>query len=175
MLLKSGKTPPMVALIGDLCRMPLHVKRQERLLSYWLKILKQDNLVFAVYMQLINDANRGMVNWVSKIRDMLFSLGLNNYWFSQDIDNISPSLIKNRIRDQYLQKWRSTVNDTSKLYLYTNFKENLAMEKYIFLDKNLIKIVSQFRCSSLKLEVETGRYKAKQKKRCDSDCTTISS
>jgi hypothetical protein len=71
MVLKANKSSPLASLLGDLGRKTMLQKRQERLLCYWLKIIKNtDSLVHKIYITLVEDANKGKTNWASKIKRM---------------------------------------------------------------------------------------------------------
>jgi hypothetical protein len=54
-----------------------------RIQIYWLHILLyKSKVVYDVYKLLYNDVNNGKTNWVSNVRNLLFSLGLNYVWIS---------------------------------------------------------------------------------------------
>ena len=159
MVLKASKSSPLASLLGDLGRTTMLQKRQERLLSYWLKILENtDSLMHKIFITLVEDSNKGKTNWASKIRDILFALGLNNYWLQQDANIISIDVIKQRITDQNIQRWRSKLTLSSKLNFYCKFKELYNFERYLSLDIKLAIVLYKFRSSGLKLAIETGRY-----------------
>ena len=97
-----GKNVPIVFLCGELGHLPMYVLRQFRIIKYWLNILsKKPNIVYHVYTLLYNDAINDKNNWVSSVRDLLYNLGLNYVWLSQDVSNISFDFIKQRIMDQF--------------------------------------------------------------------------
>jgi hypothetical protein len=81
-------------------------------LKYWLHILLyKSKVVYDVYKLLYNDVNNSKTNWVSNVRDLLFSLGLNYVWISQDASSVSFDFVKQRIIDQFVQQWSISVYD----------------------------------------------------------------
>ena len=70
------------------------------------------------------------------------------------------SLMKRRIRDQYIQEWEMNVNNASKLEYYRRFKKNFEYEKYLDVIKNgaIRRNLTCFRLSAHSLEIEVGRY-----------------
>ena len=133
---------------------------------YWIKLLKSDenSLIRSTYKMLKNDANNNITynkqNWAYQIKTMLESLGLNNFWISQDTYNISLPIIKQRLFDQYYQSWYSNINNSHRLESYCHFKHNFNIEPYLdIISDNKYKVaLRRFRLSSHKLEIERGRY-----------------
>jgi hypothetical protein len=75
---------PCAFLYGELGHLPMYISRRFRILKYWLHILMyKSKVVYDVYKLLCNDINNGKTNWVSNVRDLLFSLGLNYVWMHQ--------------------------------------------------------------------------------------------
>ena len=104
----------------------------------------------------------GYENWASEVRVHLFSNGFGYVWENQRVDNPKLFLVQytQRLKDQYIQEWRSKCNTMSKLCHYVNFKQNYDIEKYI----NAIDIekfrtcMARYRSSSHNLMVEKCRY-----------------
>lgn len=156
------KSTPAIAMYGELGRLPLYVKRKERLIKYWIKIINdRDSIAFTVYEVLCKDADEGKCNWASKVRNVLFNLGFPRFWLDQNeiYNEINFNTIKLRLHDQYIQEWQEAINSTQKLIYYRNFKITLEFEKYLYcLPSRYRNIVSQFRCGILKLNIELGRH-----------------
>ena len=95
---------------------------------------------------------------------MLEECGMSYIWYNQfsiDAKTIKQviSNVKRVLHDQFVQRWRSIVNDTSKCILYRSYKENFVFEKYlVFLPTLYCKAVCKLRTSNHKLTIETGRY-----------------
>ena len=68
-------------------------------------------------------------------------------------------MFKQRLKDNYIQEWHISTNETSKLNYYCKYKSIFEMEKYltvVSIRKYTIAL-SKFRCSSHNLEIERGR------------------
>ena len=78
----------------------MYISRRFRILKYWLHILLyKSKVVYDVHKLLYNDVNNGKTNWVSNVRDLLFSLGFNYVRISQDASSVSFDCFKQRIID----------------------------------------------------------------------------
>ena len=134
------------------------VARKQRLLKYWLKIItKKPYIVYDVYKLLVTDSNNGKDNWATNIRNLLFQLGFNYLWFTQDNINITFDILNERLLDQFYQSWRSSVQESEKLCVYKLIKTEFSMENYLLNDFN-VRMMSLLRFGTLKLNVEIGRY-----------------
>jgi hypothetical protein len=60
--------------------------------------------------------------------------GLSNIWDGQKY--INPDFlkvtIKQRLQDQYIQKWFSNINNSSRREYYSKFKTEFELENYLF-------------------------------------------
>jgi hypothetical protein len=119
--------------------------------------LYKSKVVYDVYKLLYNDVNNGKTNWVSNVRDLLFSLGLNYVWISQDASSVSFDFVKQRIIDQFVQQWSISVYDCEKLCIYRNIKVEFCHEKYLNFCSNVY-LLTKLRSGTLKLNIELGRY-----------------
>ena len=81
-LLGLNKYTSNVYMVGELGKFPLHVFCKERLLKFWLKTITNKNCIqYALYMdQLPDKRNRNCKNWAFKIKQLVYSLGLNYLW-----------------------------------------------------------------------------------------------
>lgn len=160
-ILNVNKSAPNDVLYGELGRFPLCIKRKERILKYWVKLLENPHsIMYNVYLLLVSDANSGKVNWASNIRDILINLGFPHYWYCHDVSCINIALLQQRLYDQFIQQWYNSIESSSKLVLYKQFKQYFQYECYLDLNINqkFVNMLAKFRCGNLKLNIETGRY-----------------
>lgn len=171
-ILCVNKSTNLIGLYGESGRVPLYVMRKVHMFRYWIKLLKsnESSLEKHVYQMLRHDADNNItynnLNWALHIKTILETLGLSNFWISQDIlinqENCYSilSVIKQRIFDQYKQIWYSDINNSQRLISYSRFKHTFELEAYLDNIKNRkFKIaLCRFRLSSHKLEIERGRY-----------------
>lgn len=145
---------------GDLNRVSMSIRWKEKILRYWTKIISDTNtLIFHIYKHMRLECERtGRRNWASNVRDLLFELGLNNYWFSQDISHISVPLMIQRLHDQYQQCWHNSVILTSKLHFYAKYKTTMNIATYLSLSNhNSRRLIALIRSGTCKIEIENGR------------------
>ena len=72
---------------SDFGRVPLIVKRKERILKYWMKILSnKDTLLYRVYQlelkMLETDNTNIVISWVQQVKNLLCELGFTYLWNS---------------------------------------------------------------------------------------------
>ena len=87
---------------------------------------------------LYNDqiSNPDISSWANSIRKTIHDLGFA-YLFNNFNDNsYCFPMIKQRLRDQFMQKWRESLNNTSKLFFYCKFKTDFEFDNYLEVVKN---------------------------------------
>ena len=109
--------------------------------------------------ELIENSGR-IVNWASGVKHVLSEIGLNYMWVNQDFIDINFDTIKQRIIDVYVQNWRSTVNESPKLQIFSKIKDDFTCSDYLnnILNKKLRGLLTKLRISAHDLNVERGRY-----------------
>ena len=155
---------PNALVLAELSRLDMKTKRLLRIIKYWLKILtlNENVLVKKVYEAMRREADEGVVNWASLLRDKLMSLGFGEVWYVQKVYNnvLFINNVKIRINDVYYQELHATLEGLSRGRTYLYFNENLALSSYledVNIDKYRIAL-SKFRLSNHKLQVEIGRW-----------------
>ena len=86
-----------------------------------------------------------------------------------NIHSLKP-VLKERLRDHFIQQWFTDVENSSRGEFYSIFKFEFGFEKYLskLSVKNRINL-SKFRCSNMKFPIETGRWQTSA--RNDKMCT----
>ena len=165
-LLGVKKSTNLSALYCELGRKPLAVFRKLRIIRYWIKIIHTENsLLRNIYNMLRNDVTNNLTyngnNWAYNVKTMLDNIGLSFIWDNQGtIENIPYLEIKQRIFDNANQELIMSINTSTKLQAYSNFKYDTEYEpylKYIHNKKHKFAL-SRLRLSAHSLAVETGRY-----------------
>ena len=100
-------------------------------------------------------------NWAREIEHLLCQHGFAYAWFNQGVENekLFLTLFSQRLKDNYLQHWYSSVETCSKLKIYRYIKTSYEKERYIDV-LNIRKFrhcYAQFRTGVHDLEVEKGR------------------
>ena len=122
--------------------------------KYWLKLLTMENgeLPKSAYNMSLALCQAGKINWVSHVKNLLFRCGFGFAFEYQEVGDQKQflCLFKQRLKDNYVQEWTSSTNETSKLKFYCKYKSIFEMEEYLsVVDIRKYRIaLSKFRCSS---------------------------
>ena len=159
-----------LAVYGETGRYPLEIRQIELFLKYWLRIISLDNSdpLFKIYKELLKLYKLKHKNWVGTLSGVLEKIDHAELLERElplkqnDVDTIASTL-KTTIQSRYQAHWVNEINDNSKnpiLRTYKLFKLSHHMENYISckLDNKYKKAIAQFRVSSHKLGIETGRH-----------------
>jgi hypothetical protein len=148
------------AVYGELGRAPLGIVRKECILKYWFKIVNSPcTLMHKMYTTQKELSDKS--TWASQVKSLLSDLGYSYLWDADSVSRAQLHSLVQRLYDQNAQHWFSLIENSSKLDTYCTFKLEYCVEKYV----SCINIgkhrsaLARFRCSSHKLEIETGRYK----------------
>ena len=147
-------------------RIPLAVNRQFHMLKYWVKLLKTDNCILKhLYLNMFHAYSKNNApNWLSEIRSVLISIGMNDVWQTQSVENEKLFLFvaKQSLMDLAYQKIDSFIDNSNKCLIYKHLPKQRLLQQYLV--KNMSpkcrKIITKFRVSAHKLSIETGRYDA---------------
>ena len=87
-----------------------------------------------VYDMLVNDFNTrpNKVSWVKLLHDLLGELGFLEAWIQQNVgdERIFLSLVKQRLKDTFIQNWNARLNDSSRARFYRNLN-NFEYKTYL--------------------------------------------
>jgi hypothetical protein len=150
--------------LGECGRFPIAVNYHMKFVRYWVRLIEMENHRYPkqCYLMLKTQDSVGRNNWVTKVREFLFSQGFGFIWISQEIGDSNQfcKLFKQRVTDCSLQTWHSDISNSTRCDFYRNFKSLLNVERYINSDiKPYYKrALARFRCSSHKLNIEIGRH-----------------
>ena len=112
--------------LGECGRLPIAYHNNVKLIKYWLRLIHMDQSRYPknCYDMLKRYDNIGRTNWVSKVREFLFSYGFGIVWISQEVGNITQfvGIFKQRLKDCAFQVWHSEINDSPRCDFYKNFK-----------------------------------------------------
>ena len=159
-------------------RIPLSVNRQFIMLKYWLKLLQTDNCILKNLYHNMYHANvtNNVQNWLFEIRKILISLGMNDVWQNQFVENekLFLSVAKQRLIDLAYQKIDSFVDNSNKCFIYRHIHKHRQLQDYLVknISSKCRQIITKFRVSAHKLSIETGRYDdvSRQRRMC-TKCT----
>ena len=103
-------------------RIPLAVNRQFKMLKYWVKLLKTDNCILKhLYLNMFHaNSKYNVPDWLSEIRSVLISIGMNDVWETQTVENEKLFLFvaKQSLMDLAYQKIDSFIDNSNKCLIY---------------------------------------------------------
>lgn len=150
---------------GETGRYPLEICVKVRILNFWSKLLLNSSKLSSILYQLLyNLHNTGICTskWLMHVKTILDSIGLSYIWDSQHTLKIADVkyFIKQILCDQFIQKWYSEIEKSSRGQLfYSLFKNDFGLEKYLIkLSKENRLYITKLRCSNIKFPIETGRW-----------------
>jgi hypothetical protein len=167
---------------SDIGRFPLHIERYVRIAKYWLKLhgdKSQNCILTTILSSQRNDIsnNSYVVNWSSKVPDMLQNAGFAEVWLFLETINIKKFIpvCRSRPRDIYVTQWRADIALCSSLQLYSNVKVKYERSIYLNLLENAKhrSVLEKIRLGSHKLHIESERHRGFE--RSQRKCTLCTS
>ena len=146
---------------AELGRFPIEINVKSRMLNYWLSLKNTSSFKFSnlIYIFMKNDNHED--KWINYIEKILQDVGRCDLWTRVTIENpyATKYAIIRTLKDQYIQKWVTLMQNSSKGKLHSAFKDGITLEKYLLtLSKNKYTSLLKFRTSNHKLPIETGRW-----------------
>jgi hypothetical protein len=98
---------------------------------------RQDKVTYLVYRWLLTSFEYGnyQSKWLSEIKRILDSTGFTHVWANHTEADLSPAwigeAIKQRLKDQFIQKWMADLDMSSKCINYRAFKVAFSFEDYL--------------------------------------------
>ena len=144
----------------------MYMLAAKRCLKYWLRLLKMSGhrYVKICYDMLVHYDNIGYNNWVSDIRVHLYQNGFGYIWERREDFNHKLFLLEyvQRLKDHYIQLWKSKCIESSKLFHYSNYKLTYGVASYVnIVDLDTFRrCLTSFRGSSHELMIEQGYLKS---------------
>ena len=162
-ILGINKSCTNMATLGELGEFPLQVKGVTALLSFWHRVtqMPDDTLAKQAYKySLENESFQS--EWIASVKFLLQYLGLENYFRNPSAVNKNQfkTVCKAKLKEKIVEQWdmyMDNIGDGNKLRFYKTFKNHFGRELYLDLVSDFLrKIITKFRCSDHKLEIEKG-------------------
>ena len=156
------------AVICELGRNPIELDIKLLVYKYWQRLvaLPDSHILKEAYIDNVKLDASGKRVWVSCVKNLLESVGLNYVW-NDPVQSCSPQYIRSLLHDQHIQRLHSDIfNDDvkhgtgNKLRTFREFSDLLHCEDYLVNVKKFRhrKALSKLRTSNHKLQIETGRH-----------------
>ena len=114
---KCRKSTPLYMLYAELGRLPLDIIIKTRTVGFWNRLIldKHTKIAYILY-QLLEFGDNANYKWISNIKKSFTDVGRYDIWIKQNEVNVYSVklLIKQILYDQFLQGWRSNLNNSSK-------------------------------------------------------------
>ena len=171
-ILGVNKSCSNYATLGELGKLPIYYNAMLQLLNFWhhVALMNYNTLVKKAYIVQCNNEN---LQWIATVKFVLKLIGMGhlitnpNYLSVPAFKRECKLKLSEYLTTQWLQVIRRAHkgSSNSKLSLYKTFKQNFSMEAYLKLlpDFHHRKVITKFRCSDHKLQVELGRHTKTQR------------
>ena len=163
-ILKVRSTTPNYMVYGELGRYPMEIMIKRKIVLFWNNLLYEGNKLSSILYQLmfrLHQQNPSHFKWISYVKSIFDEIGLSFIWNDQlPIEkNVLKNIVSSKLNDQFIQKWFSQMNNSSRGLFYSEYKTEFGLEKYL-LKLNLSDriMIAKFRCSNIKFPIETGRW-----------------
>ena len=164
-VLSVRQSTPDLAVYGETGQFPLHLKQQDKLVKYWLRIVSMlsDHVLKSIYDKLIIFAYKGNNNFARKIITLLSQYGLDYSELHDILQNELKSFEQNFNEKRYShspETWYENRWNLPKLDIYRQIKSDFRIEPHILYVRNWKhqQALSQLRVSSHNLLIEQGRH-----------------
>ena len=110
----------------------------------------------------LHQGNATHFKWITYVKSIFDECGLSFIWNDQIpmSKELLKTILKQKLVDQFIQHWFSQINNASRGEFYGIFKNEFNLEPYIVRLQPSDRIyMCKFRCSNLKLPIETGRWR----------------
>ena len=152
------------AVLGETGRYPLYINIVTHCTKYFSRLIEADQstLLFAAFQESCTLSENNKPSWMSSIKFLFNKLKIEQH--QHYLGNLFNT-VKSRAIEDYRINWskrleKSKNENTGKLRTYATFKTHFCFEPYLTIIKDpyIKSLVTKFRISAHKLEIETGRY-----------------
>ena len=141
-ILKVRNSTPNYMVYGELGRFSLEIIVKIKMILFWNELLSKSNKLSSIMYKImftlsINDQSK--FKWIEYIKSICDECGLSFIW--QDQIPFDRKLLKKTflqiLKDQFIQKWISQMNNSSRGEFYSEYKKEFGLEKYLIVLKKL--------------------------------------
>ena len=105
---------------GVLGRYPLFVITYIKCIKFWLRLtqLPDNRIAKQAYLMILQQQERGKVNWAFEVKNVLLTNGFGFVWMMQGVGNSSLFLkeFKDRLICCYKQNWHAKLVDNDRFF-----------------------------------------------------------
>jgi len=120
----------------------------------------EDKLLKKVFLTCRPTTESMATTWCGRTKKLLVDLGLGHIWYSGEVGSSRDweKVIYPSIAARELQEWRKELLKKDKLCLYRMLKMDLRRESYLSLPMDRRRRLTEMRCGTHCLDIETGRW-----------------
>ena len=135
-VLKVRSTTPNYMVYGELGRYPMEVMVKRKIVLFWNNLLCESNKLSSILYKLmfkLHDQNPSHFKCISYVKSIFDDNGLSFIWNDQIPmeRNVLKNLISSKLNDQFIQKWFSQMNNSSRDLFYSEYKRGFGIEKHL--------------------------------------------
>ena len=164
-VLKSFNFSPNCMLYGETNTTDISTKVDIRMGNFWLRTKFSPKLKISVVMcaflsSLYDGHPEPSLRWPAKIKEILSSADLHYMWDDPSINVPSSKLLlKTKLDDRFLDRWKTSVDTNSQCTIYRLFKLTPKFEQYVYeLKGNLLFCFHHFITRKHHLPVTADRF-----------------
>lgn len=149
---------------GELGRFPLDINIKLRMVSFYSRMMKNENKLSSIMFKLLLNLHQNGTcysKWIAYVKSIFDECGLSYVFMNQQYIDISlyKPIIKQTLRDQFIQKWFQSLAESSRGSFYSIFKTNFCIENYLLkLSGQAKHLITKFRCCNINIPIEKGRW-----------------
>ena len=162
-ILGVNKSTTTLAILGESGVFPFFLQGLISLLKFWHRIsnMNTSSLASIALQDQMNGTKHS--EWLQTVHFLLKYLGLER--LLQNVKEININQFqdecKKKLKEKFVQEWKEQLRKrNTKLEIYGQIKDKFEREPYLeeIANFQLRKIITKFRCSDHKLEIEIGRH-----------------
>jgi hypothetical protein len=168
LLLKLRISTPTCMTLGEVGMFPVSLDAKCRMLAFWYKlsVCNKPGKISVRMLQLctaLYNKSDSKLPWLCGVHSMLDSLGLSYIWYNPKDCGYTVDMFKNvvkeRMKDQFLQRWQQELMESSSCLNYRLFKHNFQFERYLIdLPPDYSNSFLRFRVLNHRLPIQRLRY-----------------
>jgi hypothetical protein len=119
--------------LGELGRFPIEIKAKLRMISFWSRLIQSEYKLSSILYKLmlsLYEQNQQNFKWIKYVESIFNEVGLG-YIFQNQVGYFDKNMVKEILRDQFIQKWHRDINNSSRGQFYSGFKNDFCLENYL--------------------------------------------
>ena len=132
-VLQVRNTTPICMVLGELGKFPIEVKVKLRMIFFWSRLIQSESKLSSILYNLmlsLYEQNQQTFKWIKCVESIFNEVGLG-YIFQNQVGYFDKNMVKQILRDQFIQKWHSDIDNSSRGKYYSGFKNDFCLGNYL--------------------------------------------